>query len=81
MLFGGLFPRPPPDGMPGFLLGALLGTGVLDGALGGVLFGAIAISLHASDRLAFGPRGRSLSNAIAALEYRPLLYLIYLERS
>jgi hypothetical protein len=26
-LFGGLFPRPPPEGLPGFLLGAFGGTG------------------------------------------------------
>ena len=45
LLFGGLFPRPPPDGIPGFLLGALCGTGVLVGALGAVLFVAIAISV------------------------------------
>ena len=25
--FGGLLPRPPPEGWPGFLLGALCGTG------------------------------------------------------
>ena len=45
MLFGGLFPRRPPDGMPGFLLGALAGLGVLLGAFGGLVFVAIAISL------------------------------------
>ena len=45
LVFGGLFPRPPPEGMPGFLLGALCGTGGLVGALGGALFVAIAISI------------------------------------
>lgn len=27
--FGGLLPRPPPEGLPGFLLGAFTGTGFL----------------------------------------------------
>jgi hypothetical protein len=50
LLFGGLFPRPPPETLPGFLLGALGGAGVFAGALGGALLVAIAVSLYAGCR-------------------------------
>lgn len=45
LFFGGLLPRPPPEGLPGFLLGALCGTGLFAGAFGGLLFVVITISI------------------------------------
>ena len=45
LLFGGLFPRPPPEALPGFLLGALGGTGVFGGVLCPGFFVAIFVSI------------------------------------
>jgi hypothetical protein len=45
LLFGGLFPRPSPEGLPGFLLGALRGTGVLVIGLGALFFVTMAVSI------------------------------------
>lgn len=62
LLFGGLFPRPPPEGIPGFLLGALGGAGVCVGALGAAPFVAIVISV--TYQLAGRPSGAAWARVI-----------------